>query len=197
MNSNSYTLEPLVPAPRPWKVSLSDPLKLSFPDASYSLPISQEGANQSILSVKIPAITKVHQPTDRVVICTFADGATTKAVCHPDDKFSLDTAISICVTKYLFEKFLVQNYHRYIKDALQLVERQKKEAERKEADERLRQARIAKAKLRKELYKMRKREEEILREAQVQALAFGLIRENMEKSGYTFSFMKEDNDGEY
>lgn len=146
---------------------------------------------------KIPAITKVYQPADRVVVCTFSDGTTTKAVCHPDDKFSLDTAISICVTKYIFEKFTDQTYHRYIKDALQLVERQKKEAEQKEIEEQQRQRRIEKVKLRKELYKMRKREEEILREAQVQALAFGLIRENLEKSGYTFSFIKEDNDGEH
>ena len=170
------------------------PMTFSFPDASYTLPISQEGANQSILSVKIPAITKVHQPTNRVVICTFEDGTTTKAVCHPEDKFSMDTAISICVTKYLFEKFLVQNYHRYIKDALQLVERQKKEAEQRVIDEELRQRRIEKAKLRKEACKMRKRDEEILREAQVQALAFGLV---MEKYGGLSLFDTEDNDGEY
>lgn len=162
----------------------------------YSAPITQNAAAPK-LTLKIPAITKVYQPADRVVICTFSDGATTKAVCHPDDKFSLDTAISICVTKYIFEKFIDQTYHRYIKDALQLVERQKKEAEQKEIEEQQRQRRIEKAKLRKELYKMRKREEEILREAQVQALAFGLIRENLEKSGYTFSFIKEDNDGEH
>lgn len=146
---------------------------------------------------KIPAITKVYQPADRVVICTFSDGATTKAVCHPDDKFSLDTAISICVTKYIFEKFIDQKYHRYIKDALQLVERQKKEAEQKEIEEQQRQCRIEKAKLRKEAYKMRKRDEEILREAQVQALAFGLIMENMKKSGYTSPFIKENDDGEH
>lgn len=146
---------------------------------------------------KIPAITKVHQPADRVVICTFSDGATTKAICHSDDKFSLDTAISVCVTKYIFQKFIFQKYHRYIKDALQLVERQKKEAEQKEADERLRQSRIAKAKLRKEAYKMRKRDEEILQEAQVQALAFGLIMENLEKSDSIFPFTKENDDGEH
>ena len=162
----------------------------------YSAPITQNAAAPK-LTLKIPAITKVHQPTDRVVICTFSDGATTKAVCHPDDKFSLDTAISICVTKYIFEKFIDQTYHRYIKDALQLVERQKKEAEQKEADERLRQSRIAKAKLRKEAYKMRKRDEEILREAQVQALAFGLIMENLENSDSIFSFTKENDDGEH
>ena len=146
---------------------------------------------------KIPTITKVYQPADRVVLCTFSDGVTTKAVCHPDDKFSLDTAISICVTKYIFKKFIDQTYHRYIKDALQLVERQKKEAEQKEADERLRQSRIAKAKLRKEAYKMRKRDEEILREAQVQALAFALIMENLEKSDSIFPFTKENDDGEH
>ena len=160
-----------------------------------SVPVTEGGLVMP--RFKIPAITKVYQPADRVVICTFSDGATTKAVCHSDDKFSLDIAISICVTKYIFEKFIDQKYHRYVKDALQLVERQKKEAEQKEIKEQQRQRRIEKAKLRKEAYKMRKRDEEILREAQVQALAFGLIMENMKKSGYTSPFIKENDDGEH
>lgn len=159
----------------------------------YSAPYTQAVTPK----FTIPTITKVHQPTDRVVICTFSDGATTKAVCHPDDKFSLDTAISICVTKYIFEKFIDQTYHRYIKDALQLVERQKKEVEQKEIEDQQRQRRIAKAKLRKEAYKMRKRDEEILREAQVQALAFGLIMKNLEKSDNIFPFTKENDNGEH
>lgn len=175
----------------------SSPTPLTFSWPPEPSIISSQEATALKLSFKVPAITKVHQPTDRVVICTFSDGATTKAVCHPDDKFSLDTAISICVTKYIFEKFIDQTYYRYIKDALQLVERQKKEAEQKEADERLRQSRIAKAKLRKEAYKMRKRDEEILREAQVQALAFGLIMKNLENSDSIFPFTKENDDGEH
>ena len=125
---------------------------------------------------KIPAIAKVYQPADRVVLCTFSDGVTTKAVCHPDDKFSLDTAISICVTKYIFEKFIDQTYHRYIKDALQLVERQKKEAEQKEADERLRQSRIEKSRARKAARRAkveaRKRQEAIEREVAIQTEVF-------------------------
>lgn len=141
----------------------------------YSAPITQNAAAPK-LTLKIPAITKVHQPTDRVVICTFSDGATTKAVCHPDDKFSLDTAISICVTKYIFEKFIDQTYHRYIKDALQLVERQKKEAEQKEIEEQQRQRRIEKSRARKAARRAkveaRKRQEAIEREVAIQTEVF-------------------------
>jgi hypothetical protein len=36
---------------------------------------------------------------DTVVICTFTDGTTQKAICAPEDEFNLDRAIEICVMK--------------------------------------------------------------------------------------------------
>lgn len=154
----------------------SSPTPLTFSWPPEPSIISSQEATALKLSFKIPAITKVHQPADRVVICTFSDGVTTKAVCHPDDKFSLDTAISICVTKYIFEKFIDQTYHRYIKDALQLVERQKKEAEQKEIEDQQRQRRIEKSRARKAARRAkveaRKKQEAIEREVAIQTEVF-------------------------
>ena len=48
---------------------------------------------------------------DKVIIIKFMDDTVTKAVCHNDDVFDLDTGITICLCKYAFGK----NYYKFIK----------------------------------------------------------------------------------
>lgn len=72
---------------------------------------------------------------NKVVIVTFTDNTTEKAICSPEDTFDLERAIEICVCKKIFGG--TKSYNDTIKDALKQVaaiDKQKKtdaeEAER-------------------------------------------------------------------
>lgn len=103
---------------------------------------------------------------DKVVIVTFADGTTEKAICSPEDTFDLDRAIEICVCKKIFGGTKV--YNNTIKDALKQVAAidKKKKTDAEEAE------RIAKKK-EKDIQRKISRIEKIRQEQiQIQAEAF-------------------------
>lgn len=96
---------------------------------------------------------------NKVVEVTFGDGTKEKAVCHDEDTFSLEQAISICICKKLIGG--TKNYNKAIKGGLKLYEKglelKKKEEEKQQLIERKREKR----RLKKERRAERKMEEAI------------------------------------
>lgn len=95
---------------------------------------------------------------DTVVIVTFADGTTEKAVCNKNDTYDFERAIEICICKKKFGG--TKEYNSAIKNALRQVkavdEKKKKEAEEKELAER-REAKIAKRKAKRKAQRRQQR----------------------------------------
>ena len=95
---------------------------------------------------------------DTVVIVTFADGTTEKAVCNKNDTYDFERAIEICICKKKFGG--TKAYNSAIKNALRQVkavdEKKKKEAEEKELAER-REAKIAKRKAKRKAQRRQQR----------------------------------------
>lgn len=96
---------------------------------------------------------------NKVVEVTFEDGIKEKAVCHDEDTFSLEQAISICICKKLIGGTKI--YNKAIRDALKSYEKglelKKKEEEKQQLIERKREKR----RLKKERRAERKIEEAI------------------------------------
>ena len=95
---------------------------------------------------------------DTVVIVTFADETTEKAVCNKNDTYDFERAIEICICKKKFGG--TKEYNTAIKNALRQVkavdEKKKKEAEEKELAER-REAKIAKRKAKRKAQRRQQR----------------------------------------
>lgn len=95
---------------------------------------------------------------DTVVIVTFADGTTEKAVCNKNDIYNFERAIEICICKKKFGG--TKAYNTAIKNALRQVkavdDKKKKEAEEKELVER-REAKIAKRKAKRKAQRRQQR----------------------------------------
>lgn len=92
-------------------------------------------------------ITDYKVINNTVVIVTFADGTTEKAVCNKNDTYDFERAIEICICKKKFGG--TKEYNTAIKNALRQVkavdDKKKKEAEETELAKR-REAKIAKRK---------------------------------------------------
>jgi len=107
---------------------------------------------------------------DKVVIVTFVDGTTEKAVCDAEDTFNLERAIEICVCKKIFGG--TKAYNNAIKDAFKQIASidKKKKADADEAE------RIAKKKAkeidRKNRRKARKLQADRQAAIDIQAEAF-------------------------
>lgn len=95
---------------------------------------------------------------DTVVIVTFADGTTEKAVCNKNDTYDFERAIEICICKKKFGG--TKAYNSAIKNALRQVkavdDEKKKEAEDKELAKR-REAKIAKRKAKRKAQRRQQR----------------------------------------
>ena len=95
---------------------------------------------------------------DTVVIVTFADGNTEKAVCNKNDTYDFERAIEICICKKKFGG--TKAYNDIIKNALRQVkavdDKRKKDAEEKELAER-REAKIAKRKAKRKAQRRQQR----------------------------------------
>ena len=95
---------------------------------------------------------------DTVVIVTFADNTTEKAVCNKNDTYDFERAIEICICKKKFGG--TKAYNSAIKNALRQVkavdDKKKKEAEDKELAER-REAKIAKRKAKRKAQRRQQR----------------------------------------
>lgn len=125
----------------------------------------------------IPKITDVEvidNENVKVVIVKFEDGTFEKAVQNPEDTYSLEQGISICITKKLISRFTdnaTREYNKLIRNAIKVMNNNKKIAEKKAADEQAAKVRteklIAKKKARKAKLEAEQREREI--EIQVEA----------------------------
>ena len=95
---------------------------------------------------------------DTVVIVTFADGTTEKAVCNKNDTYDFERAIEICICKKKFGG--TKAYNSAIKNAIRQVkavdDEKKKEAEDKELAKR-REAKIAKRKAKRKAQRRQQR----------------------------------------
>lgn len=86
---------------------------------------------------------------DKVVEVTFTDGEKQKSVCQEPDTFSLETAISICLSKKIMGGSSA--YNNAIKRGMRVYTDKLKKIEAEKAE----QARIAKRKAKKDAYKAR------------------------------------------
>lgn len=85
-------------------------------------------------------VEKVECYNDRVVKVTFSDGTFTKSVCSENDRFDLDTGITICLMKRMLGKDgnkmynnAIRRIHKIMEDNLKAKEEEKiKKAENKE-----------------------------------------------------------------
>lgn len=114
-----------------------------------------------------PAITDVKTINNKVVIVTFADGTSTKAVCDKDDVFNPDVGIGICITKRLMsrdEKTGNSMFNKAIRDAHKVMKRNEELAHAKkelEEEEKRIEAKIQRKKERRAAKRRQKRVEEL------------------------------------
>lgn len=100
---------------------------------------------------------------NKVVEVTFADGTKEKSVCREPDTFSLESAISICISKKIMGGSSA--YNNAVKHGMKVYEdKQKREAAEKEEQERIEQKR-AKRLAYKERRAVKRAEEENKRKA--------------------------------
>lgn len=96
---------------------------VTYPDTSNCIRITSVMPN--IIDVKT---------ISNVVIVSFADGTSEKAVLSPDDVYSLEYGISICVTKKLFSDKFDGNgssiYNKIVHHGMKVYENNRKQAEK-------------------------------------------------------------------
>ena len=130
----------------------------------------------------IPDIVDVIVYNDKAVAVEFADGTTEKAVLHPDDKFSIEQGISICITKKLVGGSAI--YNKLIERVLKLKKALDDAKEQKAADEYARKERAKKWAAKRAARNAKKREDyiNIQKEAYLRALAeFNMDHSDVEK----------------
>jgi hypothetical protein len=117
-----------------------------------------------------------------VVRCTFSDGDVQKAVCNREDQFDLATGIAVCVSKHALGGS--SNYHRAIRQGLQVWKEQVKEAEEEiekkiiaENHKRKHQRYLDRKKAKEEVRKLKEREQTIQDMAEAFKRAMGETNE--------------------
>ena len=137
-------------------------------DSDYWAPITTSITNKrTITDVNIIVPNKV-------VEVTFADGTKTKSVCDESDTFSLETAISICISKKIMGGSSA--YNKAIKQGVKVYEdKLKKEKLKQEEKERIERKRAKKAaykqrRLERKLNEEKEKQIEIQKEAYVRAM---------------------------
>lgn len=131
----------------------------------------------------IPNIVDVLVYNDKVVTVKFADNTEEKAVLHPEDNFSIEQGISICIAKKLAGDSSV--YNKLIDYALKVkknneAEKAKKLAEEAEKKEKNRLANQRRA----EKNRMKREAEETKLAKTFMAAMTGLIKELKENDGH-------------
>ncbi|MGN0317766.1 MAG: hypothetical protein ACI4E1_07545 [Lachnospira sp.] len=118
----------------------------------------------------IPDIKNVIVHNNHAVIVEFADGTTEKAVLHPEDSFSVEQGISICITKKLVGGSSI--YNKLIDRAVKVMINSDAERTKKKIEEEARKERKKKNDEKKARRKAAKREEyiETQKEAYIRAL---------------------------
>lgn len=131
----------------------------------------------------IPDVTDVREITKggspKVVVVSFADGTTEKAVLDANDTYSLEQGVSICITKKLIGRNTSYGgalYNKVIKRAFDVMQENKKQKvaleEAEAVEEKRMQKRIAKKKARREKIAAMETERqiEIQKEAYIRAI---------------------------
>lgn len=118
----------------------------------------------------IPDIKDVIVYNDHVVVVEFVDGTSEKAVLHPEDQFSIEQGISICITKKLVGGSSI--YNKLIDRAIKVKINNDAEKTKREQEEEARKERKKKNDEKKARRKAAKREEyiETQKEAYIRAL---------------------------
>lgn len=120
---------------------------------------------------------------NKVVECTFVNGSKHKAICSDSDTFSLETAITVCICKYLLSGS--SNYNGVVRHAVKIyndkIKRQELEQQQQaDAKEIAERKKVKKAKYQARRDKKRRDEQiAIQKEAYVQAI---IALEDMKKS---------------
>ena len=119
----------------------------------------------------IPDIKDVTVHAEHVVIVEFVDGTTEKAVLHPDDSFSIEQGISICLTKKLVGGSAI--YNKLVERALKVKKNNEEVKAKRDAEEKERKERHKKYVAKKAARRAQKREDYINlhKEAFLRALA--------------------------
>ena len=107
----------------------------------------------------IPDIKDVTIHQNHVVIVEFVDGTSEKAVLHPDDKFSIEQGISICITKRLVGGSAI--YNKLVSRALKINKRNRLAEAKEEQEKVIRKERAKKYAEKKAARRAAKREEYI------------------------------------
>ena len=117
-----------------------------------------------------------------VVRCTFLNGDVQKAVCNQEDQFDLATGIAVCVSKHALGGS--SNYHRAIRQGLQVWKEQVKEEEEEiekkiiaENHKRKHQRYLDRKKAKEEVRKLKEREQTIQDMAEAFKRAIGETNE--------------------
>ncbi len=124
----------------------------------------------------LPDIKDIITHNDRVVIVKFADGTQEKAVLYPDDKFTVEQGISICLAKKLMGGSSI--YNKVIEYALDIVDKKDKAQKKKITDAAVAKENAAKAAKKRAERKAQKREEYIKTQAEIMARAMVIAKEN-------------------
>ena len=103
---------------------------------------------------------------NKVVVATFTDGSTERAVCADEDIFCLETGLSICALKYECDGSGV--YNRIIKSIIRRQENFDKAEEKKKEEEKNRKLARERAKAKK-ARKRKEKQIEIFKEALIRA----------------------------
>lgn len=128
----------------------------------------------------LPEITDVQIINNKVVILTFADGTTEKAVTDEADEFVFETGISICLMKKILSYFNGGRGTAAYNNLIEAVEKvyikkqeAEQEAERKAKEEKeAKQRRAAKAKEKREAKARREQDRRINEQAEAYRRAF-------------------------
>jgi hypothetical protein len=131
----------------------------------------------------LPEITDVQIINNKVVILTFADGTTEKAVTDEADEFVFETGISICLMKKILSYFNGGRGTAAYNNLIEAVEKvyikkqeAEQEAERKANEEKeAKQRRAAKAKEKREAKARREQDRRINEQAEAYRRAFELM----------------------
>ena len=107
----------------------------------------------------IPDIKDVTVHQNHVVIVEFVDGTSEKAVLHPEDKFSIEQGISICITKRLVGGSAI--YNKLVSRALKINKKNRLAEAKEEQEKVMRKERAKKHAEKKAARRAAKREEYI------------------------------------
>lgn len=147
------------------KISIATPITYTYGEGAGAcntgaLPIKKE------IHTKIKDVNIIVE--NKVVEVLFTDGDKQKSVCREPDVFSLETAISICITKHVLGGSSL--YNKTVKAGLKCYENKLKKA-KAEAEEK---ERIKKRKAKLAAYKKRKAERR--KEAQIETQKEAYLR---------------------